>query len=98
MNKNLGRKRSEAKCKRIWGLERVDVRLRFLLGAGEKVDMVVVSGCAAKNHAMGVEGRGRDGRATVLLQEAGVRFHARQLLAIKIEDLDNVGRGTTTKY
>lgn len=52
--------------------------------------MVVAAGGAGEDHAVRVEGGGGDGRAAVLLQEARVRLHARQLPAVEVEYLDCV--------
>ena len=79
-------------------LKRVEIRLRCLLGAREEVDVVVTSCRATQYHAMGVECGSRNWCASTLLQEAGVWFHTRQFVAIEVENLDAVGRGTADTW
>lgn len=54
--------------------------------------MVIVARGATKDHAVRVESGGRDGGAAVLLQEAGIRLHSRQLCSVEVKHLDNMRR------
>lgn len=52
--------------------------------------MIIAARGTAQNHAMWVESSCRNRASSVLLQEARVWFHARELVAVKVEDLDNM--------
>lgn len=66
-------------------------RLRHL--TRKEVDVGIAARGAAQEGPVWVERRGGDGGPAVLLEEARVGLHARQLLAVEVEDLGGVGRG-----
>lgn len=62
-----------------------------LIRARVQVDMMVASGCGAHDHAVWVKRGRRDGRPAILSQERRVRLDAAELLAVEVEDFDDVG-------
>lgn len=67
----------------------------WVVGAGEQVDMMITPGCSPHHHTVRVERRGRDGRATVLSEEARIRLHTGEFLSLEIERFDDMGRCAT---
>lgn len=57
--------------------------------------MVVSPGRAAQEHAVRVEGGGSERGGLVALEEARVGLDAGDFAAVKVKDLDEMGRGAT---
>lgn len=76
-------------------LQRAEERFGLLASTREEVDVVVTTCCAPEDHAVRVESGSGNGSTPVLLEEAGVGFHPRKLMAIKIENFDGMGRRST---
>lgn len=66
-----------------------------LVRAREQVDVMIAPRRGTHDHAVRMERGGRDGRAAVLPQEAGVGLDARELLAVEVEHLYYMSRCTT---
>lgn len=66
---NIQKRMNRMRSKQFGGSDGTEVVAGLIFSTSEEVDLVITTSGAAQNHPMGVEGCGRDGRATVLLQE-----------------------------
>lgn len=62
----------------------------FRFFACKQVYVVIAARGTAKDWSMWVEGSGCNGYSSILLEEAGVWFEAREFVAIEVEYLDSV--------
>jgi hypothetical protein len=61
----------------------------------EQVDIHISLTRRSEHHAMRMEGRSRDWRSPMTVEEPAVRLNIRELLAIEVENLDGMVRGTS---